>query len=231
MTNSTATAPTNYNPKWEDVEFPNPSISSDKWNFDYEDAKRLEKNMSALLPFVAIVIFFALFSRFGPFSSFVAGFDSEEVGAAAFLGIFISMLIGSFFLASKLSKRMVASRNRKRDEYRATHAATIIDGLAEKGWKIVGNDAVKTVVEDFNNPYLLNENGVRYYARQFHIERENITFMVELRDEEVQKEMKDKEKQSRIEFLVNRYETANGTMTPEMKSGFVAGLNMGLRVE
>ena len=41
MTNSTATAPTNYNPKWEDVEFPNPSISSNKWNFDYDDAKSL----------------------------------------------------------------------------------------------------------------------------------------------------------------------------------------------
>ena len=78
------------------------------------------------------------------------------------------MLVGSFFLASKLSKRMVASRNRKRDEYRATHAATIIDALAEKGWKIVGNDAVKTLVED-DNPYLVNENGVRYYARQFHM--------------------------------------------------------------
>ena len=47
-------------------------------------------------------------------------------------------------------------------------------------------------------------------------ERENITFMMELRDEKVEKEMKDKEKQSRIEFLVKRYEDANGTMTPEI---------------
>lgn len=224
MTNA---APDNYNPKWEDVEFPNPAISSKKWNFNYDDAKSLEKNMGAFLPFLAIVLFFALFSRFGPFSSFVSGFGNETVGAIAFFAVFILMLVGSFFLASKLSKRMVASRNRKRDEYRAANAATIIDALAEQGWKIVGKDAVQTLIKD-DNPYLVNKNGVRYYARQFYIGEENVTFMVELRDEDVEKEMADKEKQSRIDFLMKRYEDAHGAMSPDTKSAFVEGIRMSL---
>lgn len=229
MTNGTATAPTNYNPQWEDVEFPNPSISSKTWNFTYDDAKALEKTIGALLPFASIVLFFALFSKFSPLGQL---FDGSTVSGIIYFAIFMGMLVSSFFIADKLSKRMVKKRNRNRDEYRATHAATIIDALAEKGWKIVGKDAVQTLVKD-DNPYLVNKNGVRYYARQFYIGENFVAIMVELRDEAVQKEMKEEKKQSQIEFLVNRYETEHGPMTSEMKSGFVAGLNMGLglRVE
>lgn len=235
MTNGTvpATAPVaNYNPRWEDVEFPNPSISSKTWNFNYDDAKSLEKTLGVFLPFGSIVLFFALFSRFSPFGHIFSevGGDGDPTGGFLFLGIFLAMLVGSYFLASKLAKRMISSRNRNRDEYRAANASTIIDALAEQGWNIVGKNAVQTLIKD-NNPYLTNANGVRYYARQFYIGKENVTFMVELRDAETEQAMKAKEKQSRIEFLVKRYEDANGTMTPEMKAGFEAGLNMGLRIE
>lgn len=226
MTNGTASAPVAYNPKWEDIEFPNPSISSKKWNFSYDDAKSLEKTLTAVIPFVSLVVFFALFSRFSPLGQLFK--NSGEVGGWVFFGIFITMFVTSLIVASKVSKRAVASRNRQRDEYRATHAATIIDALAEKGWKIVGNDAVKTVVEDFNNPYLLNENGTRYYARQFHIGTENITFMVELRDAEVEKTMKDEEKQSRVEFLIKRCENAHGVMSSAERIAFIRGVRMGL---
>lgn len=234
MTNGTAStsAPTDYSPKWEDIEFPNPSISSDKWSFTYDDAQRLEKMMGVLLPFGSIVLFFALFSRFGPFGHIFSevGGEGDPTGGFLFLGIFLAMLVSSFFLASYLTKRMVRNRNRNRDEYRAANASLIIDALAEKGWNLVSKDAVQTLIKD-NNPYLTNQNGVRYYARQFYVGKNYVAIMVELSDAETEKVMKDKEKQSRIEFLVKRYETANGTMTPEMKAGFEAGLNMGLRIE
>jgi hypothetical protein len=86
---------------------------------------------------------------------------------------------------------------------------------------------VQTLIKD-DNPYLVNKNGVRYYARQFYIGEENVTFMVELRDEDVEKEMADKEKQSRIDFLTKRYEDAHGAMSPETKSAFVEGIRMSL---
>jgi uncharacterized membrane protein len=228
MTNGTASAPVAYNPRWEDIEFPNPSISSKKWNFSYDDAKSLEKTLVAVIPFGAIVIFFALFSRFSPLGQLFA--DSGDVGGWVFFGIFMTMFVTSLIVASKVAKRVVKNRERNRDEYRAANASTIIDILADKGWKIVGRDAVQTLIKD-NNPYLVNENGTRYYARQFHIGTENVTLMVELSDAEVEKEMKDEKKQNRIEFLVKRYETANGPMSEEMKAGFIAGLNMGLPVE
>lgn len=223
MTDATP-APDNYNPKWEDVEFPNPDISSKKWNFNYDDAKALEKTVGALLPFASIVLFFALFSKFSPLGKL---FDGSDVSGIIYIAIFLGMLVSSFFIAVKLSKRMVKKRNSKRDEYRAANAATIIDALAEQGWKIVGKDAVQTLIKD-DNPYLVNKNGVRYYARQFYIGQENVTFMVELRDEGVEKEMADKEKQSRIDFMLKRYEDANGVMSPETRSAFVEGAKMSL---
>lgn len=227
MTHSTASAPVAYNPRWEDIEFPNPSISSKKWNFTYDDAKSLEKVLGALLPFGSIVLFFALFSKFSPLGQL---FDGSDVSGIIYIAIFMGMLVSSFFIAGKLAKRMVKNRNRNRDEYRAANASIVIDALAEKGWKIVGSDAVNTVVKD-NNPYLVNKNGTRYYARQFYIGENYVAIMVELSDTEVEQQMRNETKKSRIEFLVQKYEESNGAMTSEMKAGFVAGLNMGLRVE
>lgn len=227
MTHSTASAPVAYNPRWEDIEFPNPSISSKKWNFTYDDAKSLEKVLGALLPFGSIVLFFALFSKFSPLGQL---FDGSDVSGIIYIAIFMGMLVSSFFIAGKLAKRMVKNRNRNRDEYRAANASIVIDALAEKGWKIVGSDAVNTLVKD-NNPYLVNKNGTRYYARQFYIGENYVAIMVELSDTEVEQQMRNETKKSRIEFLVQKYEESNGAMTSEMKAGFVAGLNMGLRVE
>lgn len=224
MTNGTASAPVAYNPKWEDIEFPNPSISSKKWNFSYDDAKSLEKMIGALVPFASIVLFFALFSKFSPLGNI---FGSSDAGGWMFVGIFITMLVSSFFLAEKLGKRMVKNRNRNRDEYRATNASTIIDILADKGWKIVGRDAVQTLVKD-NNPYLVNKNGTRYYARQFHIGTENVTLMVELSDAEVEKTMADEDKKNRVEFLIKRCENAHGVMSSDERTAFIRGVRMGL---
>jgi hypothetical protein len=216
-----------YTPKWEDFSFATPFESSDNWHFSYDDGKSLEKTLSAVFPFGAIVLFFLLFSRYSPLSGIVSMFNNEFVGGAAYLGIFLGMVVGSYFVASKLAKRTIASRNRKRDEFRAEHAAAVIDELGKKGWTIYGNDVVATLLKD-NNPYLLNEHGVRYYARQFHVGRENVSFMVELSDEAAEQGLKDKEKQSRLDFLIKRYEDANGAMSPEKKAGFEAALKMSL---
>lgn len=224
MTHSTASAPVAYNPRWEDIEFPNPSISSKKWNFTYDDAKSLEKVLGALLPFGSIVLFFALFSKFSPLGQL---FDGSDVSGIIYIAIFMGMLVSSFFIAGKLAKRMVKNRNRNRDEYRAANASIVIDALAEKGWKIVGSDAVNTLVKD-NNPYLVNKNGTRYYARQFYIGENYVAIMVELSDAEAKKAMEDEEKQSRVEFLIKRCENAHGVMSSEERTAFIRGVRMSL---
>lgn len=227
MSNVTAPVPTSYNPKWDEFNFPNQSISPDKWHYSYDDGKSTAKTIEALIPAGTLVTLFFLFSKVGPWSLLPESFTRSDVAGWIYISVFVSFFIASLFLANKVAKRAVASRGRKRDEYRAQNASLIIDELAKKGWKIVGKDAVKILIQD-NNPYMVNENGTRYYARQFHIGREDINVMVELSDAEVQKDMKDKEKQSRTEFLINKYETANGTMSPEMKTGFVEALKMSL---
>lgn len=232
MTHSTSPVTASSVPMWEEVSFPNPSLSCKKWNFSYDDGESLKKTLGTLSPVVSIVLFFALFSKFGPFGHY---FGRDEVGDSTagglvYLGIFFGMLISSFFIASALGKRMVKKREQARDGYRADNAHIIIDGLAEKGWKIVGSDAVRTLIKD-NSFHVQNKDGIRYYVNRFNIGVKNIDIVMRLSDSVAEKMIGETQKQSRIEFLVKRYEAAHGAMTEEMKAGFIAGLRMGLPLE
>lgn len=206
--------------QWEDLKLPNPSISANKWHFDENDQAGTAKTIEGLGAVVVIFGFLLLFGRIGPFPEFLAD-------GTVFLISYLVTLVASFFLFHKLAKRVVAGRAKKRDEYRAQHAALIIDALGQQGWKILGQDAVKTIIKD-NNPYMENEDGVRYYARQIYIGPENINIMLTLSDAKVEREIRDAEKNKRIDFEVNVYERKSGPMTPEAKEAFVAALNIAL---
>lgn len=214
--------------EWEELDFEVPTIASDNWNRGYEnDDKSLEKTLTAFMPFVSMILFLSLFSKFGPLGNYPSWFSNEYLGAAAFMGILIAMISGSFFAATKLSKRIVSSQKKKRKDYREQYAKTIIEKLAEKGWTIDSRDAVVTLVHD-NNPYVVNANGIRYYARQFRIEKGQVSCIFYLSDEEAEKTVQDRETAGRIAFLVSQYEKTNGPMSPEKKSGFEAALLMSL---
>lgn len=206
--------------RWEELALPNPSISGKKWHFTDNDKAGTVKTIEGLGAVVVIIGFLLLFGRIGPFPEFLAD-------GTVFLISYLVTLVASFFLFHKLAKHVVASREKKRDEYRAQHAALIIDALGQQGWKILGQDAVKTIVKD-NNPYMENEDGVRYYARQIYVGSENITIMLVLSDPEVEREIKDAEKSKRIEFEINVYERKSGPMTPEAKEAFVAAMDIAL---
>jgi hypothetical protein len=204
--------------QWEDLTLPNPSISGNKWHYTENDQTGTAKTIEALGAVVTIVGFLLLFGRIGPFP-----IKDGTIFLIGFIGSFVAALV----LLPKISKRVITTRAKKRDEYRAQHAALIIDALGEQGWKVLGQDAVKTIVKD-NNPYLVNEDGVRYYARQIYIGPENINIMLTLSDSKVEREIKDAEKNKRIEFEMNVYERKSGPMTPEAKEAFVAALNIAL---
>lgn len=206
--------------EWEELTLPNPSISSNKWHFTDNDKSGTAQMIEGLGAVAAIIGFLFLFGRIGPFPELLAD-------GTVFLISYLTTLAASFFLFHKFAKHVVAGREKKRDEYRAQHASTIIDALGEQGWTILGENVVETITKD-NNPYMMNENGVRYYARQLYIGRENITVMLRLSDPKVEKAMKEEEKQRRIEFEINVYESKNGPMTPEEKTAFVAALTVAL---
>lgn len=212
-------------PKYSDFSFPTPFQSANKWNYSYDDAKYTERNITAFAPVIGIIFFFLLFSRFGPFGDFPNLFPNSAVGGIAYLGIFIGTLALSIFAGNKLTKRTVDSRNRKRDEFRKENAAILIEEISKKGWKIAREDAVETLIRD-DHPYFLNEDGVRYYARYFQIGTTNVTVAVELCDEEVEEDLHNKEKQSRVDSLVKTYEETHGAMSQEKKSGFIAALEI-----
>lgn len=206
--------------EWEELTLSNPSISSDKWHFTDNDKSGTAQMIEGLGAVVVIIGFLLLFGRIGPFPEFLAD-------GTVFLISYLTTLVASFFLFHKFAKHVVAGREKKRDEYRAQHASTIIDALSEQGWTVLGENVVETIVKD-NNPYMLNENGIRYYARQLYIGRENITVMLRLSDPKAERAMTEAKKQQRIEFEVNRREKANGPMTPEEKTAFVAALTIAL---
>lgn len=206
--------------KWEELTLSNSSISSDKWHFNDNDKTGLAKMIEGLGAVVVIIGFLLLFGRIGPFPEFLAD-------GTVFLISYLATLVASFFLLHKAAKRIVAGREKKRDEYRAQHASTILDALGEQGWTVLGENAVETIVKD-NNPYMLNKDGIRYYARQLYIGRENINLVLTLSDRKAEKVMKEAEKQERIAFEINVYESKNGPMTPEAKVAFVAALTIAL---
>lgn len=205
---------------WEDLTLSNSSISPDRWSFSENDKTGLAKMIEGAGAVVTIIGFLLLFGRIGPFPELMAN-------GAVFLISFLAVFVSALFLLPKLSKYVIAGREKKRDEYRAQHASTIIDALGEQGWKILGQNTVETLVKD-NNPYLINEDGVRYYARQLHIGRENIDVMLEISDPKAEQAMREATKQRRITFQVNVYERENGSMTPQEKAAFVAALNIAL---
>jgi hypothetical protein len=205
---------------WEQVTLPNPSISSSKWHFSDNDKDGVAKTIESFGLVVAIFGFLLLFGRIGPFPELMSN-------GVVFLAFFISTFVAALFFLPKVSKRVIASRERKRDEYRAQHAHIIIDAVGEQGWTILGKNPVETLIKD-NNPYMENSDGIRYYARQVYIGRENIDVMLKLSDPEAERAIKESEKQRRIQFEVNVYERANGPMTPEEKAAFVAALTISL---
>lgn len=206
--------------QWEELSLPNPSISGNKWHFTDNDKAGTVKTIEGLGAVVVIFGFLLLFGRIGPFPEFLAD-------GTVFLISYLVTLVTSFFLFHKLAKHIVAGREKKRDEYRAQHAALIIDALGQQGWKILSQDAIKTIVKD-NNPYMENEDGVRYYARQIYIGSENINIMLVLSDPKVEREIKDAEKNKRIDFEMKVYERKSGPMTPEAKEAFVAAMDIAL---
>jgi hypothetical protein len=203
--------------KWEELTLPVSSLSPDKWHFSENEKTGLEKMIVGLGLLGTVFGFLFLFGRLGPFPKLMDG--------AVFFISFFAVFGIAVFTFSKISKHAVATRERKRDEYRAQHASSIIDALAEQGWTVFGHNPVATLIKD-NNPYLLNENGVRYYARQLYIGRENIIIMLHLSDQKVEQNIRETEKQRRIEFEINVYEGENGPMTPEEKAAFVAALTI-----
>lgn len=206
--------------QWEDLVLPNPSIYSSKWHFSENDKTGVAKMIEAVGAAVVIFGFLFLFGRTGPFPEFLAD-------GVVFFVCFISTFIAALILLPKVSKRVIAVRERKRDEYRAQHAHVIIDAMNEQGWTFLGKNPVETLIKD-NNPYVKNADGIRYYVRQFYIGRENIDVMLSLSDPEAERAMKEAGKQRRIQFEVNVYERANGPMTPEEKAAFVAALTISL---
>lgn len=205
--------------KWEELTLSNSSISSDKWHFNDNDKTGLAKTIEGL-GFVAVMFgFLFLFGAKGPVPELMAN-------GVVFLVVFLATLVAALFLLPKFSKRVIAGREKKRDEYRAQHASTIIDALGEQGWTVLGENAVETIVKD-NNPYMLNKDGIRYYARQLYIGRENIDVVFTLSDRKAEKVMKEAEKQERIAFEIDVHERKNGgPMTPEEKAAFVAALTV-----
>lgn len=224
MTSNVTVAPTS---KRSDFSFPTPFQSGNKWNYSYDDAKYTERHITAFAPVIGITVFFLLFSRFGPFGNFPNLFPNSTVGGIAYLAIFIGALALSIFAGNKLTKRTVAARNRKRDEFRRVNASFIIEEMSKKGWRVAREDATEILIRD-DHPYLLNEDGVRYYARYFQVGINNVTVAVELCDEEVEEGLKRKEKQSRTDSIIAAYEASHGTMSPEKRSGFVTALEISL---
>ena len=206
--------------EWEELTLSNSSISPNKWHFSENDKAGLAKMIELSGAAATIFGFFLLFGRIGPFPELMT---DGTVFLISFLAVFASAL----FLLPKVSKRVIAGREKKRDEYRAQHASTIIDALGEQGWKILGQDSVKTIIKD-NNPYMENEDGVRYYARQLYIGSKNIDVVLVLSDPKAERAMQEAKKQRRIEFEVNLHERKNGPMTPEEKAAFVAALTVAL---
>jgi hypothetical protein len=212
MSNITAPA------EWEEFSLPNPSISPNKWHFNENDKTGLAKLIEASGLAATIIGFLLIFGRLGPF---------PNIDGTVFTIGLIVVFTAALFLFPKVSKRIIATRGRKRDEYRAQHASLIIDTLGQQGWTIFSNNPVETIIKD-NNPYMLNEDGVRYYTRQLYIGRENITVMLNLSDQKAEQDMREAKKQRRIEFEINVYETKNGPMTPAEKAAFVAALTVAL---
>ena len=206
--------------QWEEITLPNPSISSDKWHFTENDKEGIAKLIELPGAAVAIFGFLLLFGRVGPFPELMAN-------GIVFFVCFIATLVAALVFLPKVSKRVIAGREKKRDEYRAQHAHIIIDALNQHGWKILGKDAVKTIVVD-NNPNVENADGVRYYARQIYFGREEINVVLTLSDPKAEQAIKDAEKQKRINFEIGLHERKNGPMTPEAKEAFVAALNIAL---
>ena len=206
--------------KWEELTLSNSSISSNKWHFSENDKTGLAKTIEGL-GFVAVMFgFLFLFGAKGPVPELMAN------GVIFLISFLATLAVAAFFLLPNVSKRVIAGREKKRNEYRAQHASTIIDALGEHGWTVLGENAVETIVKD-NNPYMLNENGIRYYARQLYIGRENIDVVFTLSDPKAEKAMKEAEKQERIAFEIDVHERKNGgPMTPEEKAAFVAALTI-----
>jgi hypothetical protein len=202
-----------------EVTLPNPSISAAKWNFEGYQKESQEKTISQVGFLVTLMG--ALF-LLRPFALIM-----NEV---LVLVSFFAVIAVGLFLSPKVAKAVVTRREKKKVEYRYANAAAVIDLLKQHGWELVNpnlNDPLGLLVHD-NNPYLMNEEGVRYYTMQFYIGKDDIQLMLRLSDREVEEAIKETEKQNRINFLVQRYETSNGVMSPEKKAGFVAALEMSL---
>lgn len=215
MSNVTTSRP----PVFEEVIFPNPGLSGSKWHFTESQKDGLEKGITQLG--FAAVLLGTLFSL-----NFIQGLLNNDFITIASLFVIPAV---SLVILPRIAKSAVARKVRKQDNYRRENAATVIDTLHENGWRYhdPNRDILNTIVND-SYPNLVNKDGVRYSTKQFYIGKEDINILLTLNDREVERNIKEAEKQARIEFMIKNYENENGTMSHEKKAGFEAALILSL---
>jgi hypothetical protein len=203
--------------RFEQVKLPNSSsISYKKWNFNDIQAKDLQNTVTSLgYLILTVAVLFSLKPILAVTNEFVV------------FGVLLIVPSAAIYFLPKLGKRLSLVREKKRDEYRRENASTIINLLNEQGWTLWNKDSVETLVSD-NNPYLVNPEGVRYYAKYFDIRDASIIFHLTLSDNEVEDNLRKVEKQKQIEYQMRLYEISNGVMSPEKREGFVAALELSL---
>lgn len=215
-------------PQYAELSFPNTSsIQQSKWFFSAIDEERIGDRVRNLGLLIGVGVATTLAFIVGGFYSEVF---NEAVAPVVGMVVFaVVLFVGAFFL-SPITGKFVDAKERKRDRYRALHAAALVDTLAEQGWTIEGRSPVETVINDNTSyfPYIRNEEGVRYYVQHLSFNPEGVNFSLSLSDVEVQQAKKNAEKQGRIDFLLSQYEADTGELTPEHRKVFVAALQRGL---
>lgn len=189
------------------------SINHNKWALKFRSKD--DQPVIFLLGFIVSFIVMLTFPRL------VGGHTYAWVVVSGMVALLAAGILASF----KLENAYQESRIKRNRAYREANAPAILEALATKGWKPASSGDSLT---DGNNIHVLDKNNVRYSLQNMYIRDEEIIFRITLNDRTVDKAYADKDKQSRIDFLVQRYETENGTMSEEQKAVFIAALEMSL---
>jgi hypothetical protein len=183
--------------------FPNPSISSSKWDFDGFRKDRL-KGLSS-----SVAVFVSTMGSVSLGSSIYSVTTSVPLSLFAFLVSYFALV----FLVGKMRNLIINTSKHKREEYRREHLSTFIQLFEQKGWEILSLDGLVRNKKS----YILDENRVRHSLEVLFIGETEILILLTLSDDKAKTELKATKKQECVDFQVGHYENNHGVMSPEEK--------------
>lgn len=215
------------------VSIPNPGLSYDEWFYADQNEER-RRDISVQLGFFVLLAL-----------TFVLAFSMEKLHFLTSLGLIMGLTLLGFVAIPYVARHVEEVCKHKQAVYRNRRADDLRSAFAQRGFTVIPDEG-KTVLETLatnNYPKLQNAQMVRYNVQYTTWEKTEITLFLnfiqpntapsvtaeasptsEVDGEKEQGDESVAATQDRIDDIIKEYESNNGVMSDEKRSGFEEAL-------